>query len=144
MSMNIKYIESLLAPLATGDLKLAALSDSWLPDGTEEFYADISTYAVAPPVALSGVSVFYNDVELFVGLLFDDVQITTSDTITGPLSYVVIYLDTGDNSTSRIIGYEQLDGTIYPTSPDSQGGIAYSPYDQGFFQVYGLDPSELP
>lgn len=142
MTVNPQYIQSLLAPLETENLKIASINSSWQP-GVEQFYSELASYVVAPSVPLTGVSVFYNATDAFGGLLFDDVQLIASDTLSGPLGYVVVYIDTGDDSTSRIVAWDQLDNPISAGSPDAAGGVSYSPYDGGFFQVYNLDPSAI-
>jgi hypothetical protein len=142
MTMNPQYIQSLLAPLETQNLKLALVDGSWEPAG-EQFYSDLSPVIVSPPVELTGVSIFYNEADAFGGMLFDDVQLIANDTITGTLGYVVVYIDTGDETSSRIVAWDRLDNPISGGSTDAAGGVSYSPYDGGFFQVYSVDPSAI-
>lgn len=144
MTVNPAYIQSLLAPLGSANLALARVDRDWQP-ANEAFYADLAPVVVGPPVALSGVSYTYDDTTLF-GLIFDDVQIIAvgDDLTTGALGYLVLYIDTGNEATSRIVAWDQLDQSIAHGSQDAAAGVTYSPYGGGFFQVYGVDPSALP
>ena len=96
--------------LANDTIKVALLTQAYSVNAAHEFFSDISAHEVAGTGYAAGGSALANksvtNVDGLITLDADDIEWT----ITGQISalYAVIYKDTGDPATSRLISLKQF------------------------------------
>ena len=87
-----------LIDLTDDSIKLALVTSGYAVNiSSDEYYSDISSYVAATSSILSGRSTTDG--------IFDAENITIEDYGTSGFDYLVIFKDTGNSATSRLIAY---------------------------------------
>jgi|SRR5689334_14280649 len=112
--------------LSTGTVKAALVSSSYTYNSAHDFYDDVSATVLGTPQTISS--------KTFTNGVFDGTDVTfTAVTGGSTAKAVILYIDTGTASTSRLITY--LDGlTNLPLS--TNGGDVVITWDAtGIFTI---------
>jgi hypothetical protein len=102
-----KYKQSLLQALTTGVVKVALLSDAYVPNQAHEFFSDVSAQEVIGTGYAAGGQVLTGKTLTEINSLFKFDADNPVWAITGSMSarYAVFYIDTGVPGTSRLLSF---------------------------------------
>lgn len=113
-----KFMEAMISqafsgsPTITGTLKAVLLDlADYTYDAAHDFYNDASAAAVGTPVTLSSLT--------FTNGLLDAADSVLSAVTGDPAEAVLLFLDTGTPSTSRLVAYYDTGVTGLPVTPNS-------------------------
>lgn len=131
-----KYLESCLDPSMSGGgvdmntdtIKVALLDGTYTYSTAHEFFSSASGDVVGTPVTLTSPTV--------TGGVFDADNATVTAVTGAAVAAYVIYKDTGNPSTSRLIAYYDTDGNSDPISVTPNGGdITVTWHASGIFAL---------
>jgi hypothetical protein len=113
----------------TATLKAVLMSNAYPQNlAVDEFYADISAYALAAPITLTGVSIANG--------VFDADDVTFPAVAAGSTGEgVAIFVDTGNPATSRLLHYIDTI-TSFPVA--TNGGDVTVQWDNGVNKIFQL------
>lgn len=113
-----KFIETLLDFTVATDavdfindtIKVAAMTNSYMPASTDEYFSDISTNEASGSGYITGGYTLVNKSSApqddFTIWAADSIEVT--NVLIPDLRYFVVYKDTGTPSTSKLISYEDV------------------------------------
>lgn len=126
------YKQALLDASANVDVNdgtvKAALVDlgTYTYSATHDFYDDVSAAVVGTPQTIGNTTV--------TGGLFDGDDVTYTAVTGASVEAIVIYIDTGTPSTSRLVAYIDTGVTGLPVTPNG-GDIGITFNASGIFQL---------
>jgi len=110
--------------LNDGDVKVALSTASY--NAAHDFYDDVSSSTVGTPQLIGNTTV--------TGGLFDGDNVTFTAVSGAEVTALIIYIDTGNSSTSRLVAFLDTSVTGLPVTPNG-GDIEITWNASGIFQL---------